>query len=73
MFSGLWYSCFGLLVDEHWLCRERAVDGMVRLVQKRKIRGRVDARGHCCVGRVSPGQLVVYLMINMYGKYGSER
>ena len=29
--------CYGLLVDEHWLCRERAVDGMVRLVQKRKI------------------------------------
>jgi hypothetical protein len=37
------YVCHDLLMDKHWFCRERAVDGMVRLVQKREVRRRVPA------------------------------
>ena len=29
--------CYNLLMDEYWLCRERAVDGVVRLVQEREV------------------------------------
>jgi hypothetical protein len=65
MLLSLWYTCFGLLVDKHWLCRERAVYGMVRLIQERTIRGRVDASGHGCINRISFDSLV-YLITIMY-------